>query len=634
VKTFLTQYFNFLLELNIKLPRLQGMMEGDSFRYLMAESDPLDVEIFSSMLISDSGPEVIVDSTTNYQETYQALRKLDYAALIIDIALPGIQGKSTIERVLARFPTLPVVVLTGEENQQLAVECLHLGVQDYIAKSQLNSEILKRIMRYAIERKQIDLQLKMALRESAEKNLQLQTMARTDALTSLPNRVAFYEMTAQALASAKRMKKSLGILYFDLNGFKQVNDTLGHTAGDQVLVTIGQRLKNKLRNSDTVARMGGDEFVVLTNILEDPSQSYSVARKLNETICEPMLIDEHEVRISASIGIATYPEVKTVESLVQCADMAMYEAKQSRQHFACFYTKHLENKQSNQRKIETALDGAISNNEIHATFQPIYSLANSVDSSSSVSAEVLCRWFNENMGEVDASKFIPVAEASAIADPLSNFMLREIKNLADACKNESLQIEKFCLNVFGRQFLSPKFGNRLISQMQTVGLEPKLLCLELGEAQLLTHMEACYPQLEHLQSQGVRIALDNFGTGGSSMNQLKRMPINYLKLDRSLTSYIDQASENQAIADGIIHMAHRLGIKIVAEGIERVEEYHALAALGCDEFQGYLFGYPMMKKEIMNHWQNFKLPAPLTTTPSFTSPIASTAFTQNSAVKN
>ncbi|MFT4714070.1 MAG: diguanylate cyclase (GGDEF)-like protein [Candidatus Azotimanducaceae bacterium] len=172
-------------------------------------------------------------------------------------------------------------------------------------------------MRYAVERKQIDLQLKMALRESAEKNLQLQTMARTDALTSLPNRVAFYEMTAQALASAKRMKKSLGILYFDLNGFKQVNDTLGHTAGDQVLVTIGQRLKNKLRNSDTVARMGGDEFVVLTNILEDPSQSYSVARKLNETICEPMLIDEHEVRISVSIGIATYPEVKTVESPVQ-----------------------------------------------------------------------------------------------------------------------------------------------------------------------------------------------------------------------------------------------------------------------------------------------------------------------------
>ncbi|MFT4714069.1 MAG: EAL domain-containing protein (putative c-di-GMP-specific phosphodiesterase class I), partial [Candidatus Azotimanducaceae bacterium] len=184
--------------------------------------------------------------------------------------------------------------------------------------------------------------------------------------------------------------------------------------------------------------------------------------------------------------------------------MAMYEAKQSRQHFACFYTKHLENKQSNQRKIETALDGAISNNEIHATFQPIYSLGNSVDNSDdssvdgsrSISAEVLCRWFNENMGEVDASKFIPVAEASAIADPLSNFMLREIKDLADACQNKSLQLEKFCLNVFGRQFLNAKFGNHLISQMKTVGLEPDLLCLELGEAQLLTHMDACYPQLE------------------------------------------------------------------------------------------------------------------------------------------
>ena len=580
-------------------------MEDDNFRYLMAEGDPLDVEIISGMLTAHSSPNVTVDSTNTYQETYQALRKSDYTALIIDIALPGVRGISTIGRILSKFPTLPVVVLTGEDDQALAIECLHLGVQDYIAKSQVNSEILARIMRYAIERKHIDLQLKLALRESAEKNVQLQTMARTDALTSLPNRSAFYEMTGQALATAKRMNKSLGILYFDLNGFKQVNDTLGHSAGDQVLVKIGQRLKNKLRNSDTVARMGGDEFVVLTNILEDPVQSYSVARKLNETICEPMLIDDHEIRISASIGIATFPEVQTVDLLLQSADMAMYEAKQSRRHFACFYTKHLENKQRDLRTIETALDSAISNNEIHATFQPIYSN----NHSNGISAEVLCRWFNEEMGNVESCKFIPVAESSAMAEPLSSFMLKEIKTLADTCEKQALPIDKFCLNVFGRQFLDARFAERLMTQMHTIGLNPKLLTLELGEAQLLAHMDACHPQLLDLQHQGVRIALDNFGTGGSSMTQLKRMPINYLKLDRSLISYIDKAQENAAIADGIIHMAHRLDIKIVAEGIERMEEYKALLDLGCDEFQGYLFGYPMAKDELMKHWQTFTTPS-------------------------
>ena len=549
------------------------MMEGDSFRYLMAEGDPLDVEIISNMLTAQNTSTVIIDSTNTYQETYQALRKTDYEALIIDIALPGVRGVSTIEKILAKFPTLPVVVLTGEDDHGLAIECLHLGVQDYIAKSQVNAEILSRIMRYAIERKQIDLQLKKALKESAEKNQQLQTMARTDALTTLPNRAAFYEMTGQALSTAKRMNKSLGILYFDLNGFKQVNDTLGHAAGDQVLVNIGQRLKNKLRNSDTVARMGGDEFVVLTNILEEPVQSYSVARKLNETICEPMMIDDHEIRISASIGIATYPEVQTVDLLLQSADMAMYEAKQSRRHFACFYTKHLEKKQRDLRTIETALDNAISNNEIHATFQPIYSSENS----NSISAEVLCRWFNEDLGNVESSKFIPVAEASTMAEPLANYMLREIKELALLCQKQALPIDRFCLNVFGRQFLDARFASRLLSQMRAIDLNPELLSLELGEAQLLTHMNACHPQLVELQQHGVRIALDNFGTGGSSMMQLKRMPIDYLKLDRSLTTYIDSTQENAAIADGIIHMAHRLDIKIVAEGIERIEEYKTLS---------------------------------------------------------
>lgn len=587
----------------------QRMTLNNRFRFLMAQDDPLDVQIITGMLTAHPTQDVRVEHTNTYQETCQALRKSDYSALIIDIALPGIQGKSTIESILTNFPTLPVVVLTGEDNQKLAIECLHLGVQDYIGKSQVNAEILSRIMRYAVERKQIELELKAALREAAENNIKLQTMARTDSLTTLPNRASFYEMTSQMLGTAKRMKKSFGILYFDLNGFKQINDTMGHTAGDQVLIKIAERLKQKLRNSDTIARMGGDEFVVLTNILEDPVQSYSVARKLNETICEPMVIDEHEIRISASIGIATYPEVQTVDQLVQCADMAMYEAKQSRQHFACFYTKHLEKKQRELRTIETALDSAISNNEIHATFQPIYS----VRDTHPIAAEVLCRWLNADMGNVDSDKFMPVAATSSIAEPLSNFMLQEIRDLAEACKKQGMEIDRFCLNVFGRQFLDSRFASRLLNQLKQIDLDPGLLCLELSEAQMLTHANACHPQLVTLQEHGVRIALDNFGTGSSSMTQLKRMPIDYLKLDGMLTANIDQTPANMAIADGIIHMAHRLGIKIVAGSVERIEEYDTLVSLGCDEFQGFLLGYPMLKDNIIAHWQT--LISPLLETP-------------------
>jgi diguanylate cyclase (GGDEF)-like protein len=402
---------------------------------------------------------------------------------------------------------------------------------------------------------------------------------------------------------ATRLDKVLGILYFDLNGFKFVNDNFGHSVGDQVLIEIAKRMKNRLRNGDTVARVGGYEFVVLTNMLQEPVQAYSVAKKVNQIICEPIQIDGNEFNITVSIGISTFPEVTDVDKLVQCADMAMYEAKASKQHFACFYTKHLENKYQKQKLMEDALDSAINNKELSATFQPILSR----NDDQGLAVEALCRWRSGSLGTVATEQFIPIAESSKLGDRLGSFMLEQCAQLKKVCDARGIKLNKICINIFARQFTDKQFARRLLKEADELGLAHHHLCVEITERQMIENIEVCQVQLATLKLHGVQVALDDFGTGFSSITHLKNLPIDFLKLDRSLIAHVDTTEDNQAICDGIIHMAHRLKIKVTAEGIERIEEYQTLAEMGCDEFQGHLLGYPMAEMDLLNHWHKSQL---------------------------
>ena len=567
--------------------------------YLVAEKDLLDVKIVTQMLHTDNHGDVRVEHVSNFGEVIDQLGRKTYDALILGLDLESHEELAQLHDLTLRFPTLPIVILTDKEDQDIAFKCLHIGVQDYVSKNQMNSELITRIMRYAIERKQIDLQLKNALEEADKKNKQLTLLARTDTLTKLPNRAYFFEVTQHAIASAKRLKKSVGILYFDLNGFKFINDNFGHSVGDQVLVELSRRLKEHLRTGDTVARVGGDEFVVLTTMLEEPVQAYSVAKKVNQILCEPLLIDDNEFSMSASIGIATYPEVGSVDKLVQCADMAMYEAKASKQHFACFYTKQLEEKYNTQRQMESALESAIQAGELHATYQPIITAADDT-----FHVEALCRWSSGNLGLIAPNKFIPIAEASKLGDHLGSFMLREGAKFKARCEARGMTLDKLALNIFGRQFTDKRFAQRLLTELEELELPAEFLCVEITERQMIENLTACQTQLKLLKNHGVTVALDDFGTGFSSVTHLKSLPIDFLKLDRSLTAFIDTTEDNHALCDGIIHMAHRLKMEVVGEGIERQEEFDTLLSMGCDKFQGHLFGFPMSETDLLDHWQS------------------------------
>ncbi len=566
-------------------------------RYLLADSDPLDVRVVTFMLKSDPLKHVIVHNTPTFSGAMNFLAGSAYDVLILNLNLPDNHGLDPIGVLLEEYPSLPIIIITGTDDHESAVACLKLGVQDYIAKDQVNAEVINRSIRYAIERKRIDIELKQALEDADEKNRQLTLLARTDTLTKLPNRAYFYDVAEQAIAMAERNNMAIGILYFDLNGFKNINDTFGHPAGDKVLIEVARRLKTRLRNSDIVARVGGDEFIVLTNALQDAVQAYSVAKKVNEIICEPMQIDNAELYVSASIGIATYPEVGSIDKLVQCADLAMYEAKANKHHFASFFTKNLEKKHRDQQILEDALASAITDRQLHASYQPIVSRENA----DRFSVEALCRWRSQNLGPVSPEIFIPIAASSNLGDKLASFMLEEGSQLNQLFRENKLPLHRLSINFFGRQIADGRFADRLLNELATLNFPPSLLCIESTEKQLLENLDACKIQLKKLKDSGVKIALDDFGTGFSSLTHLKNLPIDVLKLDVSLINQIDEKNKNQALCDGIVHMAHKLNIKVVAEGIERREEFKTLADMGCDEYQGHLFGSPMSDVSVLQH---------------------------------
>ncbi|MBL4679164.1 MAG: EAL domain-containing protein [Pseudomonadales bacterium] len=320
---------------------------------------------------------------------------------------------------------------------------------------------------------------------------------------------------------------------------------------------------------------------------------------MHHIISQPIKVGGNEFNVGASIGIATYPEVPTVDKLVQSADMAMYEAKKNGRHFACFYTKHLENKHRNQRTLEHELEQALETNELHAMYQPIISSK----TESGLNVESLCRWESHKLGSVSPEKFIPVAEAALLGDSLGRVMLQKGGQLKKLCEQNNIKLGKLSINVFGRQFVDKEFSDRLLRELQEFDIPPELLCIEISEQQMIDNLKDCQEQLIKLRRNGIEIALDDFGTGFSSIMHLKQFPVDVIKLDRALTANIDRNQDNQALCEGIIHMAHRFNMTVTAEGIERQEEYKVLHEMECDEFQGYLFGRPMRDSALLDHWQ-------------------------------
>ncbi len=421
------------------------------------------------------------------------------------------------------------------------------------------------------------------IKQAEEKMRQL---AHHDALTGLPNRLAFAATLEQGLERAKRHTRKVALLFLDLDHFKRINDTMGHAAGDQLLQIVGARLKGCVRAEDSVARLGGDEFTVILDDITHPEDAAILAHKIIESIRKPMVIDGREVVTSPSIGISIFPDdAGSAEDLAKTADAAMYQAKERGRHTYEFYTMELTSRAIEHLALEDAMRQALERKEFLLHYQPFLDLKER----RIVGVEALLRWQHPQRGLIAPDVFIPIAEETGLMEPIGDWVLREACTQAAAWRT-CLPRLRVAINLSGRQILDGKLAKTIEETLTKLGLRPGDLWLELEVTErMLYSAERSADTLRDVRALGVHIAIDDFGTGFSSLGQLKRLPVDTLKIDRSFMQDIPDNAGDRAIAAAIISLGHTMDLRVVAEGVERVTQLEFLQAQGCDEAQGFLF---------------------------------------------
>jgi diguanylate cyclase (GGDEF)-like protein/PAS domain S-box-containing protein len=422
----------------------------------------------------------------------------------------------------------------------------------------------------------------------------LKHLASHDALTGLPNRAMFSQLLNHALAASKRYERKFSVLFLDLDRFKLINDTLGHDAGDQLLLEVAARLKQSVRASDVVARLSGDEFVMLVLETAGAQQARIVARKVLSSLLRPVLLRGQECRVTASIGIALYPQHALDEAaLMKSADLAMYAAKEEGKNCFQVYSKGLKSKSVEKLSIETALRRALEANELSLHYQAKRDLRSGDISG----VEALLRWNSALLGEVTPAQFIPVAEETGLIVPIGRWVLRTACAQQVAWVRDGLPPMRMAVNLSPRQFADPNLITDLNSALREFGMDAGMLELEITEGMVMHDAERAVRLLRTIKELGVRVAIDDFGTGYSSLAQLKQFPIDTLKVDRSFIRDIPSNAEDRAITEAIIDMAKRLSLTVVAEGVETEAQEAFLKEHACDQMQGYYFSRPVPAAE-------------------------------------
>ncbi len=429
-------------------------------------------------------------------------------------------------------------------------------------------------------------------RKQAEARIEY--LATHDSLTGLPNRVMFAELLSHVLASARRNERRFAVLFIDLDRFKFINDSLGHDAGDALLREVARRLKESLRASDIVARLGGDEFVMLLQDLNSAEESATIARKLLSAVIRPIELNSQECRVTASIGISLFPDDARDEMLLMThADLAMYHAKEEGKNNFQFYDGRLETMSLERLTLETQLRRAIERNELSLHYQAKLDLAHNTIAG----VEALLRWTSTELGPVSPAKFIPLAEETGLILTIGRWVLRNACAQGVAWQRAGLPPVRVSVNLSPRQLLDPELVGAVRNVLVETGLAPDLLELEVTESSVMHNVERALEVLGALKAMGVWLAIDDFGTGYSSLAQLKRFPIDTLKVDRSFIRELPSDSEDKAIAEAIIAMGRTLSLTVVAEGVETLEQQQFLRERACDQMQGFFFSKPVSAAE-------------------------------------
>jgi diguanylate cyclase (GGDEF)-like protein len=415
-------------------------------------------------------------------------------------------------------------------------------------------------------------------------------LAYHDGLTGLPNRSMFSKFLSQSISAAHRYNRHLAVAFLDLDRFKQINDTLGHEAGDQLLQEVAVRLKGCVRDSDTVARLGGDEFVVLLPELEDEKYAALVAQKILAAAAKPFTLRGHEFRVTASIGISTYPQDGLDEqTLTKNADIAMYQAKAEGKNNFQFYSEKLNANSLERLTLESSLRHALERHEFRLHYQAKRDIA----SGKITGMEALLRWQHPDLGTVAPMQFIPVAEETGLIIPIGKWVLKAVCLQSIAWQNQGLPPLRVAVNLTPRQFLDEQLLTDVASILAETGMDPRLLEIEMTESLMIHDVENTLRILTGLKALGIRIAVDDFGSGYSSLAMLQRFPLDTIKIDRSLMRDIVGTAEDTGLADAIIAMGKSLSLTVVAQGVETKEQAEHLRLHACDELQGFYFKRPL-----------------------------------------
>jgi diguanylate cyclase (GGDEF)-like protein/PAS domain S-box-containing protein len=678
---------------------------------LLIEDNRGDARLIREMLNEQSlhSTELKVAESMSAAQADLAIHNFDI--ILLDVGLPDAQGLEAVKRARASAPHVPLVVVSGLDDESLALQALQEGAQDYLIKGQIEPRGLLRTLRYAIERKVMedalfaekelaqvtldsigdavictnvlgqitflnkvaekltgwpaqeaagrpatdifriigtktrDLAIKAPPGKSEESQLALLTQncmlirrdgtevavedcispihdregrfagavtvfrdvsaaramaqqivhaAEHDFLTGLPNRMLLNDRITQAIAMARRHKKYLAVLFLDLDGFKYINDSLGHSFGDRLLQSVAQRLCRHVSDSDTVSRQGGDEFVVLLSDLERPEEASSAALKLLHCIVEPHALGLHDLHVTASIGVSVFPgDGADAETLIKNADTAMYQAKESGRQGHKFFKAEMNARAVERQSIEGSLRRSLERQEFVLYYQPKISL----QTGKITGAEALIRWTHPTRGPISPAQFIPIAEDCGLILPIGAWVLREACAQAKLWQLAGLPPLTMAVNVSSLEFRNERFSDGLFAILDETGITPETLELELTESVLMKHVEASAAILSTLRDHGIQVAVDDFGTGYSSLSYLRKLPLDSLKIDQSFIRQISTSGADIAIVTAVIDMARNLKLRVVAEGVETLDELTFLKAHRCDEVQGYYFSRPVLPEQ-------------------------------------
>ena len=548
---------------------------------LLIEDNPGDARLIELMLAEDPDSPFRLSCVDRLSRGLEALTAEKPGLVLLDLSLPDSHGLETFDKVYAHSPTVPIIVLTGNDDQMIALSAVKTGAQDYLIKGKLDRELLVRAMQYSIERKRYQ--------------EQLEHQANYDALTGLPNRNLLHDRLKQAVY-AQRHARAIAVVFIDLDHFKFINDSLGHSAGDKLLQQMADRLRDAVRDGDTVSRLGGDEFILVLNDQQNEDIIFRAMQRIIGEVSKPVIIDGQELTVTCSAGISLYPQDgPDVDTLLKNADAAMYRAKEHGRNNFQFYTAEM-NKLVNERvSLESHLRRALERNELLLHYQPKHDLK----SGNIVGVEALLRWQHPEWGLLYPDRFIGLAEETGLIVQIGEWVLRTACAQARAWQDAGLPPVIMSVNLSARQFRQEALFKLVARILSETGLHPEHLEMEITESMVMHNAETAIAILKGLKEIGVNLSVDDFGTGYSSLAYLKTLPIGILKIDKSFVQDIDgpKGKKDGLLAQAIISLGHSLKLKVIAEGVEEEAQLDFLKANHCDEAQGYLFSRPVPPQE-------------------------------------